>query len=129
MPTPKEAIEPGSLPSGTRGPTEDAFASLGGGGQPVPGGLPGAPQGAPGGNPLEALLGGNVVPQSGNPLTAGLSVGPGTTPDATFAGVPDEMTQRLRLLASSARTPHLRYLARKALKNRVRMDRRATRRS
>ncbi len=121
-------IEPGSLPSGTRGPTEDALSQLEGG-QPVPGGLPGAPQGAPGGNPLEALLGGNVVPQSGNPLTAGLSVGPGTTPDATFAGVPDEMTQRLRLLASSARTPHLRYLARKALQSRVRMDRRAQTRS
>ncbi len=124
MPTTGDAIEPGSLEQGQRGPTEDLLGGLGGGAPTGPAG-PGSPAPPAGGDPLGALMGGNVVPQSGDAITDGLDVGPGFSPSQARAALPDDYTQRLRLIAEHARTPHLRYIAKEMLRRRVRMNKRS----
>jgi hypothetical protein len=120
MPELAAGIEPGSLAYGDRDDTEQALAGLGGGAGP-PGVTPGQAVPPLGADPVQALLGGNVVPPSALPVTDGLNVGPGSNPSDRFSGVPDAMDERLRLIATQARTPHLRYLARRALQRRVRL--------
>ena len=121
-----DAIEPGSLPHGERAQTEELLAGLGnasgGGADPATGG----PVGPGGGNvdPLDALLTGNVVPPSGDPLTSGLDVGPGFSPAESQGGPPDEYTERLRLIAEHSGNPALRLLATEMLMKRTRGARR-----
>jgi hypothetical protein len=125
MATPKEAIEPGSLEQGTRGPTEDLLAGLGGGATAAGPAGPGGAVPPAGADPLGALMGGGVVPPGGDVLTDGLDVGPGFSPAAARAALPDDVTQRLRLISEMASTPHLRFLAKEMLRRRVRMNKRA----
>jgi hypothetical protein len=125
MATPAAAIEPGSIPYGDRQTAEQNLAGLGGGAPPggVPGGggppTPGAAPPIPT-DPLGALLSGDVVQPSGEPITDGLNVGPGFSPGVTENLVPDALTERLRLLAQHAQTPELRVVAHLLLKQKVR---------
>ena len=101
------SIEPGSIPSGERGPIEDrikqAMATR-----------PEAPApGAAGARGLDKLAQG---PVSDKPVTDGLALGPGASP-ASPTGIKDSpRIEQLRLIASEARTPRLRALARDMLR-------------
>lgn len=97
------------------------MAQLQGPGQGAQPGTPpvGAPPVAPGtSDPLGMLLSGGLPP-SGEPVTSGLSFGPGPGPAAPQQ-VPDAVADRLRLVAQHAKTPMLRAQARAALLRRVR---------
>lgn len=65
-------------------------------------------------DPLQAMLGGNI-PTGGNPVTSGLSVGPGNTPGPT-QGQMNPMQERLVHVALNAKSPQLRAFARQALR-------------
>lgn len=81
----------------------------------------GAPAVAPGpDDPLGLMLGG-AIPPSGQPLTEGLSVGPGAGPVQTPA-VTDDIVERLRMVAMHAKTPTLRAMARAALHRRIKSN-------
>lgn len=85
---------------------------------PMPGAAPtGGGIGAPS-NPLDPLLSGELA-GSNAPLTEGLSVGPGAGPVGDV-GIADSTVQRLRMVASQARSPVLRQLARDALRTTIR---------
>ncbi len=118
------AISPGSTQYGDRQGLEaglgQAFGGAGGpaGSGPAGSGPASPPSMAPsGGDPLGQLLAGGIAPD-GNPLTSGISVGPGPgAPQPTpFAGTEYE---RLRFLAERAKTPMLRHMARQALRRKV----------
>lgn len=113
-------IEPGSIPFGERQRLEGNLPQLG----QAPG--PAAIQtpldselGIPS-NPLDSLLGGDI-PVAPDEVTAGLDAGPG--PGSVASGPPDSRVERLRMVASQARSPVLRELARRALLSTVRTRR------
>ena len=118
------SIEPGSVPQGNRQALEQGLQQVMGSAAPaVPngGGLPavgaGAEDLAPL-NPLDPLLSGDI-PVDSDPVTSGLSVGPGPKPFVDpFGG--DDMISNLRAIALYARSPALRHLARRALRTSVR---------
>ena len=120
------AIEPGTLPHGTREGTEELLAGLGGASPGAGNPVDPADVGPDGGavDPLGALLGGNVVPPSGDPLTSGLDVGPGFSPGEGTGNLPDDYTERLRLIAEHSGNPMLRMLASEMLMKRTRSARR-----
>ena len=127
MTTLSRGIDPGTVPYGQRAQLDSAVDKVTQ--DPATGGMvPAAGTPAPPTNmdPLSALMGGGVVPPSGNPLTSGLSVGPGSSPQDQALSVPDDTTLRLQAIAESAASPQLRLLARSILKQRVRTTRRAT---
>ena len=113
-------IEAGSTEYGDRQVLEAGLATLPSGTQ---GGAP-APVGAPAGggsgplagpvDPLGALATGTINPNEQGLLTDGLSVGPGTMPPGT--GADDPVKVRLREIATEARSPVLRALARNELR-------------
>lgn len=118
----RKAIAPGSVEHGQRDDLEAGLSGALGSSPGVgPGGppQPGMPQSAAG-SPLDALLGGQITPPQGNdlPLTAGLSVGPGAGP----AGLPgqDPRKAKLQQMATTARSPVLRQVARNELRRLVR---------
>jgi hypothetical protein len=108
-----QAIAPGSLPYGDRGPLEQGLsAAMAGGGAPAGGSTAGAPAMGPAVPPegaLGSLLSGAVKP-SGVPLTDGLSVGPGSSPVDSGALLGDRAT-KLRAIATQASSPLLRKMA------------------
>lgn len=115
MVTPSDAIAPGSIPYGER----EGFAAAvdAGGGEDGPS-VPAATSGAAGlGGPLDPLqqmmTGG--VPPSDDPITSGLSVGPGMTP-APAVGQTTPVQDRLIYVALHAKSPTLRMQARNALR-------------
>ncbi len=109
-----KSIEPGSTESGQRQVLEQGLAELGAGAAgPAPAPSGGGALPSPG-NPLQSLLSGEVVPDSGNvPLTDGLSVGPGA---GGAQGPPDSRKERLKLLSQHAQSPTLRAGALAALR-------------
>lgn len=101
------SIEPGSVPSGERGPIEDrirqAMATK-----------PTSPEpGAASGRGLDKLAQG---PVSDKPVTDGLSLGPGTNPAPNTGLQSSERVDTLRLIAKESRSPRLRALARGLLR-------------
>lgn len=112
----QSSITPGSLPYGERQSFEAALGQIPP--NPVPatmsggGAIPGMPT-----NPLDPLASGELRVNS-DPITAGLSVGPGVGPEA--AAVPDSMIERYRIISTQAKSPVLRHLARRALRGAVR---------
>ncbi len=101
------SIEPGSIASGERGPLEDRMKQA----------MAAAPQapapGAAGGRGLDRLAQG---PVSDKPVTDGLALGPGASP-APQGGIKDSpRINQLRLIATEARTPRMRALARDMLR-------------
>ncbi len=121
-----DAIEAGSIEHGQRENTEGLLEGLGGGEDAPTGGAPGTPTDAAGGvgDPLGSLLAGGVVPQSGEPLTSGLEVGDGFSPSEGAGEIPDEYTERLRVIAQYSASPVLRLLASEMLMKRTRSARR-----
>ena len=115
------AIAPGSTPQGGRPQLEGAIAEAlgGGGGAPAAGAAQGAAPEPQIDSPLGAMLGGLVKPQAGLPVTDGMSVGPGASPQAEEGPPPDKMA-KLQFIAQNAKTPHLRAMARNALRRLVR---------
>ncbi len=122
----EDAIEAGSIEHGQRENTEELLAGLGGSADAQAGGAPTVSPGAPGGagDPLGSLLAGGVVPQSGEPLTSGLDIGDGFSPNEGAKDLPDEYTERLRVIAQYSPSPVLRLLAAEMLMKRTRSARR-----
>lgn len=121
MPATKEQMgaSTSGMDYGQKGQFMSALQGPGSGGAQT--GTPpvGAPPVAPDtSDPLGMLLGGALAP-TGDPVTAGLSVGPGPGPTAPQR-TPDAVADRLRLVAQHAKTPMLRAQARAALLRRVR---------
>ena len=116
------AVTPGSMPYGERqkfaGSLQQAMPGGTGQGPPSPPGLPPiVPQKDMG--PLDVLTQG--VHSSADPVTAGLTVGPGRTPAAPGAPLLDQdKMSRLRDIAMNARTPVLRNAARQLLRQMAR---------
>ena len=114
MVMPSEGIVPGTLPYGER---EGFAAAADAAGQDAPS-TPAATSGAAGVggplDPLQSMLTGNIPP-SADPVTAGLSVGPGASP-STSPGASDPIKQRLQYVALNAKSPKLRLQARSALR-------------
>ncbi len=114
----RRSIEPGSTEYGDRQELEAGLSSAV---------QPGAPAQSPqasaqtaAGNPLAALLGGDINPNQAEdlPTTAGLSVGPGPGPYG--ADTEDPRMVKLRQAATTARSPELRQIARNELRRLVR---------
>lgn len=103
------SIEPGSTEYGDRQVIEDRIRQVGAQAQ--------APQvpapGAASGRGMDRLTQG---PVSDLPVTDGLSVGPGATPQPADALAASPRVDQLRLIAQNARTPRLRALARDMLR-------------
>ncbi len=114
----RDSIEVGSVSHGERAGLEAKLGQVIGGGPdggaPV-GQVPVSPAPTPE-NPLGALLGGGVVPGGEQgPLTSGLTVGAGPSPNANDP-MQSDAAVRLRNLAEQASTPSLRAAARRMLK-------------
>lgn len=111
------AIEPGSTEYGTRGQLESMLPSGGGapagGPGPGPGGeLPAAPS-----SPIDMMMSGDFEMNPDVPPTSGLSVGAGPGPTMEESGASQSTyAERLRAVASGAKSPALRAQARQALK-------------
>lgn len=115
------AIAPGSTEYGSRQGLEagigEAMGAAGGGGAPAGGG--GAPSFQTPESPLGALLGGEIS-GGGEPLTDGLSVGPGAGPAVGEDPMLSDRANRLRMIATEAASPQLRALARSELRRMTR---------
>jgi hypothetical protein len=111
-----ENIDPGSTDYGDRAGLAAGVQGLGTNpsATQAPAGA-GAPLTPPANSPLDLLLQGELG-KSGNPLTAGLSVGPGPGPQ--YSPMDDSYDARLRTLATSARSPVIRQLARNLIRSR-----------
>jgi len=107
-------IEPGSLPQGERqevaGQLQQALGGLASGPAAPVEAAPDAIEGDI--DPLERLLSGEHT--SDLPVTSGLSQGPGSTGLRPQSETPK--VERLRAVATSAKSPVLRYQARAALR-------------
>lgn len=120
----RNSITPGSLPYGERQVLERALGDLPAQLGPqaaaaqAPGGVPGVPS-----DPLSMLASGGI-PVDGDSPTAGLSVGPGPGPASAQLPLPDSNVEKYRILATQAKSPVLRHLARRALSGAVREQRR-----
>lgn len=123
--TARDAIQPGSIPYGERQTLEENLP-LATAGPAGPGGGPG--EGAPddGGSvaipedPIGALLSGEVEPDSGEPSTAGLSVGPGRGPAQEDDVMMSGRAEKIRMLATEASSPMIRAAARNELRRMAR---------
>ncbi len=103
------SIEPGSLESGNRQVVTDRIAQIVG-----PASQQSAPQpGAASARAQERLGSG---PVSEKPITDGLSVGPGGGPAQTPVIAESPRVEQLRIIATNARSPRLRALARDLLR-------------
>ncbi len=117
------SIEPGSTEYGDRdalaGRIQDALGG-GAGGAPAPGAqvTPSAPQGG-GMDPMQRLLGG--AHSTDMPATSGMSVGPGSSGQAT-AMADSPRIEKLRSIATGAKSPYLRQLARDALRREIKRN-------
>lgn len=115
----QRSIEPGSISYGNRQQVEGMLPAAQGTG-PAPGqtpvpGLGGDPLALPG-SPEDMLLGGDFPSDPNIPATDGMSVGPGSGPPLEEGDQPSSYAQRLRVIATNAKTPQLRAQARLALK-------------
>jgi hypothetical protein len=110
------SISPGSIPYGERQNIEAAIGQIGA--APAPAGPITPATGSLGipSNPLDPLVGGQL-PVNPDPVTAGLSMGPGTGGVDSPIGIPPGSVERLRTVALNARSPVLRELARRALRS------------
>lgn len=104
-----DTIEPGSTEYGDRQVLEDQMRQINeqSRNRPVP-----AP-GAVSQRTQQRLENG---PTSDLPVTAGLSVGPGPGPSQAGAPAEDPRLEKYRLIATQARNPYLRHLARNNLR-------------
>lgn len=120
------SLAPGSIEYGKRQEMESMLGGIMAGRQgqaPAVGGLaPPAGAASSGDGLMDMLTSGEVAPYPDQPLTDGLSVGPGAGPPSELGpgAVPSQMEDRLRLVAMNAKTPHLRAMARMALRREVR---------
>ena len=111
-----EGIEPRSLEHGKRAELEAGLQGALVDAPAVPGGGAGGPPPVDSAeDPLAALLGGNLDPGgTGEPVTSGLSVGPGRMP---LEAQPQDPRQiRLQQIATQAKNPTLRAMARNELR-------------
>ena len=110
----KQSIEPGSTQYGDRQALEAGLSSAVAPGTPAQPPQAVAQTGA--GNPIEALLGDDLSPHQPQdlPTTAGLSVGQGPGPYG--AEQEDPQMVKLRQAATSARSPELRQIARRLVR-------------
>ncbi len=108
----RKSIEPGSVPHGDRAPLEAGISQNVGAGVPTPPSADGPGALPSPSNPMSALLGGEITPESAGPLTEGLSVGPGGGGD-----IPDSKKERLKAIAEFAESPTVRGMARVALRS------------
>jgi hypothetical protein len=110
------AIEPGSIPYGDRQTLESnlpaALSQAEAAAGPVGAGGPGGP--VPG-DPLQALLGGEIDSPD-LPITDGLSMGPGASPMAEMGPMQTPRAERVRQLATQATNPRIRAAARMELR-------------
>lgn len=116
MAVPKEAITPGSTEYGTRQTLEQGLQQGSvGGGSPLGGGSPSpAPATVPqGGNAISDMLAGKLQAGGDQPLTEGLSVGPGGGPVGQPQAGPldNDLGNKLKMIASQSTSPTLRRLA------------------
>lgn len=111
-------LEPGSTDYGDRqvltNQLQEALASSQQQGPMVPAGTPPPPE--PGGSELDYL---DAEHSSDLPVTDGLSVGPGASPPSVNP-TDSPKIEKLRLIATGARSPVLRHMARNALKAEIR---------
>ena len=117
-------IEPGSMPYGARQELVGGLEAAVGGEQ----GGPGTPTAAVNAgvdpvdsvdDPLGALLSGEIDPgMTEDPITSGLSVGPGVGPMGQVSNVSPKQS-RLIQVATQAKSPMIRWLARNELKRLV----------
>lgn len=113
MAIPMGAIEPGSTEYGDRQTLEQGLQALSGGAAPEMGGEVMSPTTTvpAQGSPFSSLLAGDVAPNSNNPLTAGLSVGPGAGPQRAPGPTDNDVGDRLRMIAEQSSSATLRRLA------------------
>lgn len=117
------SIEPGSTEYGDRevlaGQLQDAL----GGGAAAPAGPSVGPGPAPSAttDPMAKLLGGGH--KTDLPTTSGLSVGPGAGPVASQGVATSPRIDQLRAIATGAKSPYLRQLARDALRRELKRNR------
>lgn len=102
------SIEPGSTEYGDRQVVEDRIRQISAQAQAAPP----SKDGSKARSAIDRTLGG---PVSDQPITAGLSVGPGAGP-STQPVVAGPRVEKLRILAQEARSPRLRALARDLLR-------------
>ncbi len=118
-----KGIEPGSLPHGDRATLEAGLSAAlpqPSGNNPT-GGVGGvAPPPDAAGDPLAALLNGDVTPsETSDPVTQGLSVGMGDGPGGPSLQVTPEQA-KLQQIAMQAKSPLIRQMARNELRRIVR---------
>lgn len=126
-----KAIQPGSTEYGDRQKLAAGIMSTmgAGGGGGMPGGGPGGMMPEPVPSPMEpigAMLGEYGPEDFGDPnepLTAGLSHGPGVGPAGEVIPPISDLHSKLLAVAQYAKTPHLRMQARMALRRLVRNER------
>ena len=114
-----DAIEPGSIPYGEKGPLVSNLPSGAGGASPSSSPAPAGPepQLAPDiGSALGFLSSGEFPTDPDIPQTAGLPAGPGGGPAAEMQEPQSQFTERLRTIALEAKSPQMRAQARAALK-------------
>jgi len=125
------AIQPNSTQYGDRKNLQAGVMQAMQGGSPGMGGMPGAGMGGPPmmeaapspTEPMGALLGEFSPEDFGNPedpITQGLSYGPGGGPTEVQAEPISDLQSKLIAIATYAKTPHLRMQARMALRRLVR---------
>lgn len=118
-----KAIAPGSTEYGQRQNLESGLAqvmSAGAGGQAGAPTTTPAPRVPSSSNPLAALAGGLLSGNPNEPVTAGMSVGPGDGPAMTMDPMLGDRANRLRAIATQAASPTLRAMARSELRRMVR---------
>ena len=114
----QRSISPGSTEYGERQVLEEGLASVAGGGDTGSsgGGSVPAPTHPARGNPLSDLIAGNINPDSQEPVTAGLSVGPGDGPSRAPSAINSDIGMKLQAVAKHAASPVLRRLAQDRLR-------------
>lgn len=112
MAIPMGAIEPGSTSYGDRQVLEAGLSEVSGGTAPSPGNPGAAPTTAfpDTGNPFSHMLSGEISPED-QPLTSGLSVGPGPSPNLQPGPLDGDLGSRLKAIANQTTSPTLRRLA------------------
>lgn len=108
-----DTIEPGSLEYGDRQVVADRMSQIQAQNGPAPPSVAPGPSSPALGNARDKLGQG---PVSDKPVTAGLSVGPGGGPPQVIDPSMGPEAEKLRLIATNARNPYLRHLARNSLR-------------
>jgi hypothetical protein len=104
----EDTIEPGSLEYGDRQVVSDRIKQVRAQATPQPR--------TPGAATEKATARLSSGPVSDKPVTSGMSVGPGSSPQMGFDAATTPEVEKLRLMAANARNPYMRHLAMNALR-------------